>query len=94
MRPKKLKIFYKTYKIKYIDELLWLNGDLVKGTFESDKKLICISTIEQSENEIFETLIHEILHLIVHEMSIAEIKKSENEEEIIDALTTVLLKLY
>ncbi len=93
MKPSKLYIFYKAYDIKYIDGYITVDGETVRGKVSFENKLIEISTVDSTNSDILEVLIHEIIHVIIKEMGITTIKKSEDEEDIIDQFTIAVVDI-
>jgi len=83
--PTKVKIFYKTYKFKYVNGYI-ISGtdDLLNGRVSFEEKLIEIN-VKQPHYEIKETIIHELVHIVEREMVISGVLNNEQCEDITNA---------
>lgn len=90
--PNKLNILSTVYKVKYKPAPWEAYKDDVRmiqfGNFDLEINEIIIA--RQGPGATEKTMLHEIIHAIVHEMNISEIAEHENEERIIDSLAVGL----
>ena len=87
--PKTLNIFSHKYKIIIEPDFFESEntpGQLLQGETDLNDKII---RIRKAENDIvFNTLLHEAIHAVCHEM---ELYKGEHDEELINRLTMGLI---
>ena len=80
--PTKVKIFYKTYKFKYVNGYI-ISGtdDLLNGRVSFEEKLIEIN-VDQPHYMVKETIVHELVHVVEKEMAISGVLNHEHGEDI------------
>jgi len=98
MKPETVNILGKVYKIEYVDkpsdvdiykrESLW-------GQIDFWTRTIRIYDNGRTDADLWETLIHEVLHGIASELNLSSLEKDENHDELDClgiALTDVLFR--
>lgn len=78
-----LKIGGLTYNLQLLDTSPKLNGDELLGLIDYDRQEIYISNEQHIETKLV-TIIHELLHGIVHDRNLPV---GGNEEDIVDGLS-------
>jgi hypothetical protein len=87
--PKTIKLGLRTYRIKEVDQVRLQDGTIVAGTF-------CASTltleIDRNLHPLikWETLVHEVLHMVLEYTSLDQDPIGVNEEELVSRVTPVL----
>jgi hypothetical protein len=84
--PRKLNVFGQTWKVKVTSVDIQY-----AGYCDRSSHTIVISD-KQSKEELWHTLIHEILHASVSRVSINQTLSPELEEVIVDTFATVLME--
>ena len=92
-KPKSVNILGKTYSIEYCDNPA--NVDIHKreslwGQIDYWSRSIRIYDNGRIDGDIFETIIHEVLHGIVGELKIKTISEAQDEEDVIGLLAVAL----
>jgi len=71
--PKKLKILSMEYRIEYVDNARdadWGDGEKVRGSVCWDEDTIKIFKANRGIQDIWRTILHEVLHIIIWTLSI------------------------
>ncbi len=81
--PKSLNIFSVTYKISIEKDFFLSDEDdnMLRGECDLNSKIIRITKLE--ETNMLQTLLHEVIHAICHEMDLYE---GEQNEKFVDSL--------
>lgn len=80
----KVRIDAVDYDISHTKEALLVSNMACKGRIDYDKNLIEITTDEVGENQQALTLMHEIVHGIVHERGITNLIADKDQETVVD----------
>lgn len=97
-KPKEVNILGIPYKIIYVDkpsEVDIFKRESLTGQIDFWTRTIRIYDQARSEEDLWETLIHEILHGIVELLHLKSLKKDEHHEEldlVALALTDILFR--
>lgn len=86
--PSKIRIGSVDYDVKLTDEVLVLNSQQCKGTIDFEFNEIKISNSVQDIQNQEQTLLHELIHGMVHDRKIDF--KNMDEESIVDGLALEL----
>ena len=92
--PKSINILGVKYKIK-LQEMIESYGEIVSGTCDTSRKIILICNTGQTEDDVFETFLHELNHAIYYETGLSFTSINADVEEIIvNQFAAVYMKLF
>lgn len=92
MKPKIVNILGKVYQIEYVDkpsDVDIYKRDSLWGQIDFWTRTIRIYDNDRTTEDLWETLIHEVLHAIASELNLKSLGKDENHDEL-DCLGTAL----
>ena len=93
--PSTIEIMGTIFTVRYLQVLKDEDGTNLSGDMNGNDRLIRINLSQHSHDEILErTLLHEIIHAVLHMSGQSEILKDSTEEAIVVALENGLSQLY
>jgi Zn-dependent peptidase ImmA (M78 family) len=81
------------YKIFFVDIKEKFDVECVVGYCFSDKKEIYVEKNLNKENKI-KTLLHELFHALMHEISLDQVISSDNEQLIVDNFANATYEIF
>lgn len=85
MRPSRIVILGKEYKVSYVDspsEVDLFKRQSLWGQIDYWTRTIRVYAADRIESDIFETLLHEIVHGVAQELNIACLKDEKNHDQL------------
>lgn len=88
----KLKIFGSNIRVKMIRGMIEVHG--LRGLYQPALKVISIDSDQPKEDQM-QTLLHEVVHVVINRIGIDQAKISEGVEEIIcESVATALIENF
>lgn len=92
-RLKRINIVGYEYKIKYL-KTCTVNGVESNGATLFDKMVIYVATDGRNEADIYQVLMHEILHIVQRHLRIPVPRDEEIEEQVVDGFAVGIAQVF